>query len=83
MRIVKEREAVVGSMTLGLGLSGDVIPMFITATCCRSNCGFFGFTASNTIRTTARTTRARKAKRRKRQQQHPLRDADEEEEEFR
>ena len=77
---MKESEAVVGSKTLGLGLSKEVIPMFITATCCRSNCGFFGFTASITISTIASTRSARKAKRRKRQQQHPLREADEEEE---
>ncbi|TQD84101.1 hypothetical protein C1H46_030341 [Malus baccata] len=55
---------------------GELMPMYWTPTCWRSNCGFFGLTA----RMMTRTRRARKEKSKKRQQQQPLKEAEEEEE---
>lgn len=59
----------------------ELIPMYWTPTCWRSNSGFLGFTARTITRITASTRRARKEKSRKRQQQQPRMEADEEEEE--
>lgn len=53
-----------------------VIPTYETATCWRSNWGFFGLTARMITSTIAIASSAKKEKRRKRQQQQPLNEAD-------
>lgn len=86
MRMLREREADVGfwlgsavAAAAGVGL-GELMPMYWTPTCWRSNCGFLGLTARTMTSTTARTRRARNEKSRKRQQQQPLKEAELEEE---
>lgn len=58
---------------------GEERPRYWTVTSWRSNWGFLGLTARTMTRTTARARRARKARKRKRQQQHPLKEAEDDE----
>lgn len=82
--MLSDREADVVGFVVGLvstaaeGL-GVVMPMYWTPTCCRSKEGFLGLTAKMMTKTTARIRRANKENKRKRQQQHPLKEAEEDE----
>lgn len=78
--MLRETYADVAASGVGVGLG--VMPTYWTVTDWRSKAGFLGLTARTMMSTTARIRRAMKENKRKRQQQHPLKEAEEEWEEF-